>query len=110
MIDKEKKRQELLKELARRFKDSANNLKNVARRIDKAARVHEDMRKRMDRASERLRECIDDEAPSIPWTYLEYVEFADAEEFKKFKSMEVITDAEIESVNWDTLSSKLFEK
>lgn len=107
MEDREKKRKELLQELARRFRDSASDLKSVARRIDTAARSHEENRHRVQRAGARLRECIEDNSASIPFTYLEYVEFGSAEEFKKFRGMDIITEDEIQTVNLDELVSKL---
>lgn len=107
MTDKDKKRQELLQDLARRFRDSASSLKHVARRIDNAARTHEDNRRRVQRAGERLRDCIDDDSSTVPFTYLEYVEFASAEEFKKFRSMDVISEDEIHHVDMDELSRQL---
>lgn len=107
MDERDKKKQELLNELARRFRDSAKNLKSVARRINTAAQEHDRAVDRMNSAGQRLRECVDGDSGTLPFTYLEYVEFTNAEEFRKFKNMPAITENEIEHVNWDDLCRQL---
>lgn len=109
MNERETKRKQLLQELARRFRDSANTLKHVAHRIDKASRTHEEMRQRMDAASAHLRECIEKKPSKIPFTYLEYVEFESAGEFEKFRQMDVITDTDIQGIDWDKLCNDLLK-
>ena len=44
---------------------------------------------------------------SIRFTYLEYLEFASAAEFRRFKAMPLITDEEIASVDMDALCRNL---
>ena len=105
--EREKRRQELLAELAKRFRESADTLKAVARRIHEAARMHEDNTRRLGAAGTRLRECVEGDTSPLPFTYLEFVEFASAEEFQKFKTMDLITTEEIAAVDWDDLCQKL---
>lgn len=109
MDEKEKMRQELLGELARRFQSSAGSLKKIARRIDDAAREHHKTSKRIDNASSRLRDCIESRNEPVPFSYLEYLEFSSSEEFHKFKKEPIITDDEITTVDWEELSKKLLE-
>lgn len=107
MDEHEKKKQEIMEELARRFRDSSNNLKNVARRINEAARLHQDNLHSLDRAGQRLRECVGGDNAAVVFTYLEYVEFSNADEFRKFRAMDIITDEEIRNVDWDDLGRHL---
>ena len=107
MDDREKKRQELLEELARRFRDSASTLREVARRINTAAKTHEDSRSRIETNGTGLRTHVESSNATIPFTYLEYIEFESAEEFERFRSAKKITKDEIKDVNLDDLCSQL---
>jgi hypothetical protein len=108
--DRERRRQELLAELAKRFRESANALKEVARRIHDAARVHQDNTRRLGASGARLRECVESENGTLPFTYLEFLEFTDSQEFKKFKGMSVVSEEEIAQIDWNDLSKKLLGK
>ena len=44
-----------------------------------------------------------------PFTFIEYIEFSSADEFKKFKRMKPVTNADIQDCDWDTLFKK-FER
>jgi len=70
-------RRRKLKELAQKFRDSANLIRNNI--THKKATV---------------------------FTYLEYLEFS-AEEFHKFKYMAPISEQDIEAVDWEMLSEQL---
>lgn len=107
MDERERRRQELLDELERRFKSSAETMRIIATRIGEAAKMHNTNAKRSERASRRLRECVGSDLSSIPFTYLEYLEFTSADEFEKFRSQPIITDHDIHSINWDELSRNL---
>jgi len=108
MNDHERKKQELLEELARRFRDSAHTLKSVARRINDASQLHQESVRRMDQADAPLRECVGSDASPLTFTYLEYLEFSSADEFRKFKDLDIITEAEIAEVDWDALCQQLY--
>ena len=105
MHEQERRRQELLEQLAKRFRDSADTLKGVARRINEASQLHEQTVRRMDRANGQLRDSVEEGA--VTFTYLEYLEFASADEFRKFKQLDAITSEEIESVDWGDLCTRL---
>ncbi len=107
MNERERRKQELLDELARRFRDSANNLRDVARRINRAAKTNDDGKSRLERAGERLREYIDSVPGPLAFTYLEFVEFTSADEFRKFKAMPVVSREEIEETDMDDLCRQL---
>ncbi len=113
MTDREKRRQELLQELARRFRDSADTLKEVARKINTAAQSNKNTNQRLNEVAVQLNEHVksdnqvESDSARAPFTYLEYLEFSSAEEFQKFKDMNIITDEEIEAIDWEKLSGKL---
>lgn len=46
-------------------------------------------------------------APSGTFTYREYLEFTGAEEFERFRTMEVVSDCDIANVEWDQLLARL---
>ncbi len=109
MSEKDRKREELLRELARRFRDSANTLRDVARKINDAAESHRQTMRRVERAGDRLRDCIGgDNSPTI-FTYVEFLEFSTAEEFRKFKILEPITDEDLSRADLDDLTRRLQE-
>lgn len=107
MNERERRKQELLAELARRFRESAKNLREVAQRIDKVAQAHRETIQRLEKAGQELREYVEADQGPLAFTYLEFLEFTSAEEFRKFKSMPTITAKEIEEVNWEELSRRL---
>ena len=105
MQEQERRRQELLEQLAKRFRDSADTLKGVAKRINEASQLHQQTVRRMDRANGQLRDSVQE--GSVTFTYLEYLEFASADEFRKFKQIDAITSEEIESIDWGDLCTRL---
>ncbi len=105
--ERERRRRELLAELAKRFRESAHTLREVARRIHEAAGQHEENKRRLGVADKRLRECLANDDDGLPFTYLEFLEFSSAEEFRKFKHMDVITAEEIAKTDWDDLLRRL---
>jgi hypothetical protein len=107
MDKREKKKQELLEELARRFRDSASTLKKVAKRINDASVAQRENCRRLDSAGARLRECVGSKTGPLSFSYLEYVEFSTAEEFHKFRVMPTVTEEEINAVDWEELSRQL---
>ncbi len=107
MNEKEKRKDDILKELAVRFKDSANTMKSIATRIQAAATQSIEHTKRLNHGSETLRKCIESEKGPLPYSYLEFIEFSDASEFEKYKDMPLISDNDIENVDFDELADKL---
>ena len=105
--ERERRRRELLAELAKRFRDSANTLREVARRIHEAANLQAENNRRLGTADKRLRECLENDEEVMPFTYLEFLEFSSAEEFRKFKHMGIITAEEIAKIDWDDLLRRL---
>ncbi|MFW5857928.1 MAG: hypothetical protein ACOCX4_08620 [Planctomycetota bacterium] len=53
-----------------------------------------------------LRKAVEGERPRR-FTYLEYLEFASAEEFRRFRNATPIAEAEIRAVDWDRLTEAL---
>lgn len=109
MTERERRKDEMLEELAQRFRDSANNLKHVARRIQNAAQLHEETRKRLDKAGQRLRDYVESKSSPLAFSYLEYLEFNSTEEFEKFRSMDVISSDEINATDMDDLCRRLLQ-
>ena len=106
MNKRELRRRELLDELARRFHDSADTLRSIARRIESAGRATLAARRGVARANQRL--CADlDVRGAVPFSYREYLEFSTADEFRRFADAAVITDADIQSVDWSRLLGRL---
>ncbi len=99
-VDDRKRKQEMIEDLARRFRDSANTLRSVARKLDEASRV-----RREARGTET--------AVALPrprpgrFTYLEFLEFSSAGEFRKYRELAPVTEEEIASVDWQELSRNL---
>ncbi len=107
MNERERRKEELLNELAKRYKDSSETLKNLAMRIQSAAEesqkhteIHEDQ-------NESLRKSIEADEGPLPFSYLEFLEFSSSAEFDKFKKMSIITQEEIDSTNIDELVKSL---
>lgn len=109
MTEREQKKNEMLEDLAQRFRDSANNLKHVARRIQNAAQLHEETRKRLDKAGLRLRNYVESQTTPLAFSYLEYLEFNSTSEFEKFRTMDVISNEEIASTDMDDLCRRLLD-
>lgn len=107
MTEREQRKNEMLEDLAQRFRDSANNLKHVARRIQNAAQLHEETRKRLDKAGQRLRNYVESQTTPLAFSYLEYLEFNSTEEFEKFRAMEVISHDDIAATDMDDLCRRL---
>jgi hypothetical protein len=90
MDERERKKQELLDELARRFRESQDALKEIA------SQAHKSMKQR--------------KAPAgVPFTALEFIEFTNAEEFRKFREEKQITDDDLNNLDMEELCRKLLE-
>ncbi len=109
MSKNEPTRQETLQELARRFQKSAKVMNAIAERIQAAADLHRKHDKQLARTSRELRNCVDGNTGPLPFSYLEFLEFASTDEFSKFKDMPVISEDEINALNWEELSKKLLD-
>ena len=109
MNEHEQRRQELMRELADRFKNSSEIMRMIARRIGDAAETHNANRKRIEEASNPLRRCVDIKNGAVPFSYREFVEFSSADEFERFKDMQPISSDEVNSVDWDALSKGLLD-
>ena len=107
MNDQENRRQEIMRDLALRFKSSSEVMKLIARRIGEAAESHNLNRRRLEQAETALRKSIDPQSVALPFSYREFVEFTSASEFERFRDMAPITDADLGSVDWDNLSKGL---
>ena len=107
MNEHEERRQELMRELAERFKSSSEIMRMIARRIGEAAETHNANRKRIEAASNPLHRCVDIKNGEVPFSYREFVEFSSADEFERFREMKPISSEEIQSVDWDELSRGL---
>ncbi|MDR0362853.1 MAG: hypothetical protein LBJ46_09260 [Planctomycetota bacterium] len=107
MKDNDQRRQEIMKELAERFKSSSEVMKLIAKRIGEAANCHSANRRRLEQASTPLRKSIDPKSSGLPFSYREFIEFASAEEFQRFRDQEPITSRDIEEVDWEELSRGL---
>lgn len=108
MSEHEERRQEIMRELAERFKNSSEIMRMIAKRIGEAAETHDNNRRRLEKASMPLRKCVDVKNGAVPFSYREFVEFSSADEFERFRDLEPITDEEVKSVDWDALSKGLF--
>lgn len=109
MNEHEHRRQEIMRELAERFKSSSDVMRLIARRIGQAAQTHSANRRRLEQASRPLRECVDVNTPAMPFSYREFVEFASAGEFERFRGLSPITGDDIASVDWEALAKGLLE-
>jgi len=106
MSEFEKEREELLSELAKKFRDSAKQLHDIALRIDRAAAESHKSNQHFEHSNRHLRESLGCDS-TIPFTYLEFLEFVNAEEFNRFRTMPLITEEEIKEVDLDKLLSDL---
>ncbi|MCD7895960.1 MAG: hypothetical protein LUG50_04710 [Planctomycetaceae bacterium] len=109
MNEYENRRQEIMRELAERFKSSSEIMRMIARRIGEAAETHNANRRRLEEASTPLRDCVDIKNGPVPFSYREFVEFSSADEFERFRKLEPITAEEVAAVDWDSLTSAMFE-
>ena len=110
MNDHENRRQEIMRELAERFKNSSEIMRMIAKRIGDAAETHNANRRRLEQASNPLRKCVDVKDGAMPFSYREFVEFSSAGEFERFRQLGPITDADVENVDWETLSRGLLDQ
>lgn len=110
MNDHENRRQEIMRELAERFKNSSEIMRMIAKRIGEAAETHNANRRRLEQATNPLRKCVDIKNGTMPFSYREFVEFASADEFERFRELDPITAEEVASVDWEELSKGLLDK
>lgn len=109
MNEQDSRRQEIMRELAERFKNSSEIMRMIAKRIGDAAEIHNANRKRLEMASTPLRECVEVKNSGMPFSYREYIEFSSADEFDRFRNCQPITAEEVESVDWDELAKGLLD-
>lgn len=107
MNDRENRRQDIMRDLAVRFKSSSEVMRLIAKRIGEAAESHESNRRRLERAETTLRKSVDPQSVALPFSYREFIEFKSAEEFERFRAMDPIRDEDIENIDWDRLSKAL---
>ncbi|MCD8138504.1 MAG: hypothetical protein LUE17_01775 [Planctomycetaceae bacterium] len=107
MSEHEHRRQEIMQELAERFKNSSEIMRLIARRIGEAAETHNANRRRIEEVSAPLRKCVEVKNGSMPFSYREFVEFSTADEFDRFREAQPITDEEVANVDWDELAKGL---
>lgn len=110
MNEQDSRRQEIMRELAERFKNSSEIMRMIAKRIGDAAETHNANRKRLEMASSPLRKCVEVNNSGMPFSYREFVEFTNAAEFERFRNLEPITAEEVETVDWDALAKGLLEE
>lgn len=109
MEERERRRQELMLELTRRFQESAITMRNIAERISEAAKIHNANKQSFDKLSKPLGDCIDSQTGELPFSYLEFLEFTSAEEFERFRNQKKITSQDINQINWENLSKQLLQ-
>ncbi len=109
MNEYESRRQEIMRELAERFRNSSEVMRMIARRIGEAAETHNANRRRIEQASNPLRKCVDIKNGTMPFSYREFVEFTSADEFERFRKLDPITSEEVANVDWEELSKGLLE-
>ncbi len=110
MSDNENRRQEIMRELADHFKSSSEVMKLIAKRIGEAAECHNNNRRRFEKADSALRKSVDPHSVALPFSYREFIEFASADEFERFRDMDPVSDADIANIDWDSLSQGLLEE
>lgn len=110
MDEREGRRQEMMRDLAARFKNSSEVMKLIARRIGEAARRHNANHRRLERALGPLRQAIDPELSAVPFTYREFIEFSSADEFRRFRAQAPVSDHDLENIDWDALFRGLLEE
>lgn len=107
MNERERRKEELLNELAKRFRDSASTMKSLASRIQAAGKQSNEHTRRINAGNKKLRDSIESDSGPLPFSYLEFLEFSNAEEFDKFNDMPLITEDEINNTDLDDLCNKL---
>lgn len=107
MNDSDSRRQEIMRELATRFKSSSEVMRLIAQRIGEAAECHNHNRHRLEKAEQALRKSVDPKSVALPFSYREFVEFSSAGEFERFRDMQPVSDADIENLDWDKLAQDL---
>ncbi len=109
MNEHDSRRQEIMRELAERFKNSSDIMRTIAKRIGDAAEVHNANRRRIEQASNPLRKCVDIKNGAMPFSYREFIEFTSADEFERFRRLDPITRDDVANVDWDELAKGLLE-
>lgn len=107
MNEREQRKNELLKELSRQFEDNAAAMKKIATRIQDAAAKSMEIDRRLHSAGEKLSACVEGSRGALPFSYLEYMEFQNSQEFRKFREMPVVTDDDLRAVDIDDLCRRL---
>ena len=110
MNEREQRKNELLKELSQRFQDNAAAMRRIAGRIQAAAAKSMELDRRLNSTGSRLGECVDGSRGVLPFSYLEYMEFQDSGEFRKFRDMPAVSDEDLSSLDLDGLCRQLQEK
>ncbi|MCC8189782.1 MAG: hypothetical protein LIP77_03970 [Planctomycetes bacterium] len=109
MNERDNRRQELMRELAERFRSSSEIMRLIARRIGEAAETHNANRRRLEDASRPLRRCVETKNGTMPFSYREFLEFSSADEFERFRDQAAITDADLAAIDWEALARGLLE-
>ncbi len=107
MNERERRKEELLNELAKRYEDSSETLKNLAMRIQSAAEESHEHTRIHEGNNKDLRNNLDAGQGPLPFSYLEFLEFSSSAEFEKYKKMPVITEQDIETTDLDELIKEL---
>lgn len=110
MNEREKRKEELLKELSRRFRDSASIMKGIAARVQAAATESHEHSLRINNSGRSLRESVEGNSNPLPFSYLEFLEFESAQEFEKYRDMPVISEDDIKQTDMDELCRRLCEE
>ena len=110
MNEREQRKNELLKELSQRFQDNAAAMRRIAGRIQAAAAKSMELDRRLNSTGSRLGESVDGSRGVLPFSYLEYMEFQDSGEFRKFRDMPAVSDEDLSSLDLDGLCRQLQEK
>jgi hypothetical protein len=109
MNEHENRRQEIMRELAERFKSSSEIMRTIAKRIGDAAEIHNANRRRIEQASNPLRKCVGIKNGAMPFSYREFIEFSSADEFERFRTLDPITGDEVANIDWDELARGLLD-
>ena len=104
--EKDRRPEEILQNLAKRLGNSSTDLDKVAGKIKQAADQQLNYQARMAKLNRDLKNSLSPISRRKA-TYLEYLEFSSAREFKRFHNVSPITQTDIESVNWDELTHEL---
>lgn len=107
MNDSESRRQEIMRDLAARFKSSSEIMRLIAQRIGAAAECHDRNRRRLEQADTALRKSVDPRSVAMPFSYREFIEFSSASEFERFRDMRPVSDEDLRNIDWDQLAGGL---